>query len=73
MRKSGSSGQPEHHVVQPDTREDRDAVPPSLAVVGDQIATVREWLTEQLRERVVAELRFLYAENVGLPLIQPRE
>jgi hypothetical protein len=37
------------------------------------MAAVREVLTEQFRERVVAEPGLLHAEDVGLALVQPRQ
>ena len=39
----------------------------------DLVAASRSSLAEQLRERVVGELRLLQADHVGPPLVQPRQ
>ena len=57
-----------HDVVETDLRQDRDAVPLALPVVGRLVAQRRE---RQRRERVVGDLRLLQAHDVGLDLGEP--
>ena len=71
--KPGRAGEPVHHVLEPDAREDRHAVPRRLAVSGDRVAAVCELVAEQLGERVVGELGLLQADDVRLALVEPRQ
>ena len=71
--KPGRAGEPGDHVVEPDAREDRHAVPGRLAVGGDLVAALGQLVAEQLGERVVGELGLLQADDVRPPLVQPRQ
>ena len=62
--KPGAPANPAHDVLEPDPREDRDAVPRGLAVGGDRVAALGKLVAEQLGERVVGELGLLQADDV---------
>ncbi len=73
MREARPAGQSSDHVVQPDAREDRHAVPRRLAVCRDGVAASFELGAEELGELVVGELGLLQADDVRLPLVEPRQ
>jgi hypothetical protein len=73
MREARPAVEARDHVVQPDAREDRHAVPLRLAVRGHLVAARRELLAQQGGEGLVGELGLLQADDVGPPLVQPRQ
>ena len=73
VREAGRACEPGRHVVQAHPRQDRDPVPRRLAVGGDLVPAGRERIAEQLGERIVGELGLLEADDVRLPLVQPRQ
>src|SRR5581483_5162029 len=66
--------EPARDVVEPDAREDRDAVPSSVAVRGDLVTELFGAVT---RERIVGAFRLLQAQHIRLgelqPLVEPRQ
>jgi hypothetical protein len=62
-----------HDVLETHARQDRDAVPGRLAVRRHLVAAVRQLVADDLAERVVAELRLLQADDLGPPLVEPRQ
>ena len=69
----GRALEPGDHVVEADAGEDRHAVPLALAVGGDLVAALLQLPAQQLGERLVGELRLLEADDVGAPLVEPRQ
>jgi hypothetical protein len=73
MREARRTGESDHHVVQPHTREDGHAVPRRLAVNRDGVGAVGQLVAEQIDEGLVGELGLLEADHVRPALIQPRQ
>src|SRR5262249_31620545 len=73
VRKPRSAWDPLDDVVEPGPGQDRHAVPLRLTVQGERVTTALEFGSEQFPERVVGELGLLQADDVGLPLVQPRQ
>src|SRR5215212_8322414 len=73
MRKTRRIRQAGHDILEPDTRQDRHPVPRGLAMSGDLVAAPGQLVAEQVRKRIVGELRLLEADDVRLPLVEPRQ
>ena len=67
----GGAFDPLDGVLEPDAREDRDAVPLGLAVAGDGIAARGERLAQEHVEGGVGELGLLQADDVRAALVEP--
>ena len=59
MREAGAAGYAGDHLLKPDAREDRDAVPLHFAVDGALVFAAGELRAKERLEGVVGELRLL--------------
>ena len=72
-REARRTGEPNHHVFQTHTREDRDSIPSRLAVSGNGIPASSKLVAEQFQEGIVSKLGLLQANHIRPPFIQPRQ
>ena len=73
VREAGPAGEPRDHIVQPDTREDRHAVPRRSPWSATAYPRSASSSPSSAPNASSASFGLLQADHVGLPLVQPRQ